>query len=153
MYWAIDKNSNVLFPNFGDVISDEDLRTTLFCEEGDIHQTPMTYDEIATRFNELKADEFMYTQYENADEFIKDSYEFIIPLIPHEKTDDAIAKIKWICKHNKWHGPEYYTQNEMIAELNKAYNGRIPAWLEYGLDDILDYFWDIDCGVYQDIFD
>ena len=169
MYWATDKEYNRYFVNFGTYeTTNESLKKALYVlgDCGGIDDAPLTFDDLCNDFSDFICEEVNggfddgeFTGYKNVFDFIRDSVPDIYSiLIPHEMTDDALIKIENACRKNGWKEPTAYTTNEMLHALEKEYNGLVPDWITCngyftGLKDLLDWFWDIDGGMYQSLYD
>lgn len=168
MYWATDKEYNRYFVNFGTYeTTDDALKNALYVmgDSGSIDDVPLTFDDLCNHFSDLICEEVNggfddgeFTGYKGVFDFIRDSIpEIYSVLLPHEMTDDALKKIETVCKRNNWKQPYNYTNNEMIRELEKEYNGCVSDWITCngyftGLEDLLDCFWDVDMGMYQSLY-
>ena len=170
MYWAMDKEGNMYFPNVKryELFTDSELENAFYWELEE--EEPRTFETVKQLFEDIKieANNGGFDEEETAEilscknvfEYIRKTccfYNTFCPLLPVSETDMVLEKIALVCKRNGWTEKLDYTRTEMQKELISAC-GKLfaPNWLitdDECLIAILDFFWDPDCGYSQCLYD
>lgn len=163
MYWAVNKNGKVMFPDFSGNYTDKELQRRFYTLEDDINEQAKTIKDVKQLFEDLKTEEANggfevgeYTQYKTVYDFIRSELECVTPLVPVSESEKALNKLMKVFKLHGIDEPQDEKSN-VIEWLRTEYSGQLPNWLEcsgryYGLNELLEYFWDTDIGFYQSLY-